>query len=66
MSPDTALLIGFGLAVGGLVYLFFLVNLLAATLAALTMATYLFAYTPLKRRTTSTPSSARSRGRCRR
>ena len=52
MSPDTALLIGFGLVVGGLAYLFFLVNLLSATLAAVTMATYLFAYTPLKRRTT--------------
>ena len=52
MSPDAALLIGFGLVVGGLVCLFFLVNPLAATLAALTMATYLFAYTPLKRRTT--------------
>ncbi len=52
MSPDTALLIGFVLAASGLVYLFFLVNLLAATLAAVTLATYLFAYTPLKRRTT--------------
>ena len=52
MSPDTALLIGFGLVVGGLACLYFLVNLLSATLAAATMATYLFAYTPLKRRTT--------------
>ena len=52
MRPDTALLIGFALAVAGLACLYFLVNLLAATLAALTMATYLFAYTPLKRRTT--------------
>ncbi len=52
MSPDTALLIGFGLVAGGLVFLYFLVNLLTATLAAVTMATYLFAYTPLKRRTT--------------
>ena len=51
MSPDAALLIGFGLVVGGLAYLALLVNLLAATLAAVTMATYLFAYTPLKRRT---------------
>ncbi len=52
MSADTALLIGFGLVTGGLVYLFLLVNLLAATLAAMTMAIYLFVYTPLKRRTT--------------
>ena len=52
LSPDAALLIGFTLVVGGLACLYFLVNLFAATLAALTMATYLFAYTPLKRRTT--------------
>ncbi len=52
MRPDTALLIGFGLVAGGLAYLYFLANLLSSALAALTMATYLFAYTPLKRRTT--------------
>lgn len=52
LSPDAALLIGFALVVAGLACLYLLVNLLAATLAAATMATYLFAYTPLKRRTT--------------
>ncbi len=52
LSPDAALLIGFALIVGGLACLYFLVNLLAAALAGATMATYLFAYTPLKRRTT--------------
>lgn len=52
LSPDAALLIGFALVVGGLACLYLLVNLLAAALAGLTMATYLFAYTPLKRRTT--------------
>ena len=52
MSPNTALLIGFGLAVTGLVWLFFFVNILSSALAALTMGTYLFAYTPLKRVTT--------------
>ena len=52
MSPNTALLIGFGLAVAGLTYLFLLVNVLSSALAALTMGTYLFAYTPLKRVTT--------------
>ncbi len=49
MKPDTALLIGFGLAAGGMLYLFFLVNVLSSALAALTMASYVFVYTPLKR-----------------
>ena len=49
MKPDTALLLGFGLAAGGLLYLFFLVNTLSSALAALTMASYVFVYTPLKR-----------------
>ncbi len=49
MKPDTALLIGFGLTAGGLLYLFFLVNALSSALAALTMASYVFVYTPLKR-----------------
>lgn len=48
MRPDTALLIGFGLVAGGLLYLFFLVNALSSALAALTMASYVFVYTPLK------------------
>ena len=52
MSPDVALLIGAGLAAGGLLYLFFLVNTLSSALAALTMASYVFVYTPLKRVTT--------------
>ena len=52
LSPDAALLIGFVLIASGLACLYFLVNLLAATLAAATMATYVFVYTPLKRRTT--------------
>ncbi len=52
MQPDTALLIGFGLSAGGLLYLLLLVNPLSSLLAAVTLATYLFAYTPLKRITT--------------
>ena len=52
MKPDTALLIGSGLAASGLLYLFFLVNTLGSALAALTMASYVFVYTPLKRITT--------------
>ena len=49
MQPDTALLIGVSLAVGGMVYLDLLVNAASSMLAALTLATYVFAYTPLKR-----------------
>ncbi len=49
MKPDTALLVGFGLVAGGLLSLFFLVNALSSVLAALTMASYVFVYTPLKR-----------------
>ena len=52
MGPNTALLIGFGLAVTGLAWLLLLVNVLSSALAALTLGTYLFAYTPLKRITT--------------
>jgi protoheme IX farnesyltransferase len=51
MQPDAALLIGFVLSVGGLVYLALLVNQISAMLAALTLAIYVFVYTPLKRRT---------------
>ena len=52
MGPNTALLIGFGLAVAGLAWLLAFVNVLGSALAALTLGTYLFAYTPLKRVTT--------------
>ena len=51
MKPDTALLIGFGLATVGLIYLYATVNALASLLAALTLVSYVFVYTPLKRRT---------------
>ncbi len=49
MQPDTALIIGFVLSVSGMAYLALLVNATSAALAALTLATYVFAYTPLKR-----------------
>jgi protoheme IX farnesyltransferase len=52
LQPDAALLIGFVLAAGGLLYLLLLVNALSSMLAAVTLASYLFAYTPLKRITT--------------
>ena len=51
LQPDTALLIGAGLSVTGLLYLLYLVNPLTSLLAALTFASYVFVYTPLKRRT---------------
>ena len=52
MQPDAALLIGFALAAGGLLYLLLLANPLSSMLAAVTLTSYLFAYTPLKRVTT--------------
>ena len=42
---------GVALATAGIIYLALAVNLLASTLAALTLLTYLFVYTPLKRKT---------------
>ncbi len=49
MSADSALLVGFACALGGLLQLAFFVSLLAAALAGVTVAVYLAAYTPLKR-----------------
>lgn len=51
VKPETALLLGGMLALGGLLYLAAEVNLLTAFLGAVTLITYLFIYTPLKRRT---------------
>ncbi len=51
LQPETALLIG-GLSAGaGLIYLALAVNLLTSVLGAITLASYLFVYTPLKRMT---------------
>jgi protoheme IX farnesyltransferase len=49
LLPRQGLMIGALLGIAGIVYLTFLVNLLSAFLAALTIALYLFAYTPLKK-----------------
>lgn len=51
MRPETAL--GFGVALGavGAVHLLLTVNALASALTVFTLVTYLFVYTPLKRRT---------------
>lgn len=51
LSPGDALVYGAGLSVAGLLYLVWRVNLLTSFLAAFTLSSYLFAYTPLKRRT---------------
>ncbi len=51
MDPDSALLFGALLGSSGILLLAFAVNPLTATLAAATLAAYLFAYTPMKTRT---------------
>lgn len=52
LSPQTALVSGVALSMGGLAWLLFAVSPLAACLGAITLATYIFVYTPLKRITT--------------
>ena len=52
VSPVEALLLGVMLSVGGTTYLALLVNPLTAALGAVTIATYVFLYTPMKRWTT--------------
>src|SRR5271156_5307459 len=51
LKPAAVLAFGIALAAAGTVYLAAAVNLLASVLSALTLLTYLFAYTPLKRKT---------------
>ncbi|MBI4480675.1 MAG: protoheme IX farnesyltransferase [Acidobacteria bacterium] len=51
IAPRKALAFGIGLAVVGTGYLWWQVNFLSATLAAVTLLSYLFLYTPLKTRT---------------
>ncbi|HEU0209014.1 MAG TPA: heme o synthase [Candidatus Udaeobacter sp.] len=53
MRPRDALIIGTVLAVGGLLYLNLTCNGLTTFLAAATIAIYIFAYTPLKRLSTT-------------
>ena len=49
MRPVEALIVGGILSSGGVAYLAFTCNALSATLAAVTIVIYIFAYTPLKR-----------------
>jgi protoheme IX farnesyltransferase len=51
LGPETALAFGVAQAVVGLAQLAAFVNLLAALVAAFTLVTYVFVYTPLKTRT---------------
>lgn len=53
MSPSLALLIGLGFSIFGTVYLALTCNVLSAAVSALTIAIYIFAYTPLKRISTA-------------
>ncbi len=49
LTPQTVLIFGGASSVAGLLYLAFAVNLLTALLGAVTLVSYLFIYTPLKR-----------------
>ena len=51
LKPSAVLAFGTALAVTGSIYLATTVNLLASMLATLTLVSYLFVYTPLKRKT---------------
>lgn len=51
LKPSTVLAFGTALAVTGSIYLAIAVNLLASALATFTLLSYLFVYTPLKRKT---------------
>ena len=51
LKPHAVLVFGIALAAIGSIYLAAAVNLLASVLAVLTLLTYLFVYTPLKRKT---------------
>jgi protoheme IX farnesyltransferase len=49
LQPDTVLLFGGFSSMAGLIYLALAVNLLTSLLGAVTLVTYVFVYTPLKR-----------------
>ena len=49
LQPDTVLVFGGLCSAAGLVYLVFAINLLTSLLGAITLCSYLFIYTPLKR-----------------
>ena len=51
MNPLTALLVGAALTGSGMLYLTFIVNMLSGLVISLIVVSYLFLYTPLKRKT---------------
>jgi protoheme IX farnesyltransferase len=51
LAANPALWFGIGISLAGMVYLFLAVNPLTALIGVLTLASYLFLYTPLKSRT---------------
>ena len=53
MRPRDAVVLGTALSIFGVTYLAFVCNALSAALAAITIIIYIFAYTPLKRISTS-------------
>ena len=52
VSPESGLIYGTTLGLGGVLYIALFLNLTAALLAAVTLGSYVFIYTPLKRVTT--------------
>src|SRR3989454_11894264 len=49
LQPDTVLIFGGACSVAGMAYLSLAINVLTGLLGAVTLTSYLFAYTPLKR-----------------
>ncbi len=49
LTPATVLIVGGAISAGGMIYLAFAVNYLTSLLGAVTLLSYLFVYTPLKR-----------------
>jgi protoheme IX farnesyltransferase len=52
IAPQSALLFATAISIGGTLYLGLVVNWLTAALGALTLASYIFVYTPMKRTST--------------
>lgn len=51
LQPHRALIFGVAISVGGVLFLLLAVNALSSLLAAITVSSYIFLYTPLKRKT---------------
>ena len=51
LQPDGALIFAVAISLGGVLYLLFTVNALSSLFAAMTVSSYIFLYTPMKRKT---------------